>query len=99
MIAFRAAKTPRPLVAQVSNSGTPRGFNSDRIWVIGSAIGRSRLFHWKTRGKESSRTPGSSRFASRLTKDWRFNSAVSGRESATNTTPSAPCRTSLRVPL
>ena len=47
-VAFRVSKTPMPVVATASNSGTIVVLSSARSSSIDAALGRSRLLYWTT---------------------------------------------------
>jgi hypothetical protein len=97
--ALSVGKTPCPVFAIASMQGALWAFRSFCSSSTGSASGRSRLLNWMMCGRLARLFPYSFRFCSRFFSDSRFSWTIAAEESATNTTPSTPCNTSLRVEL
>ncbi len=97
--ATNVSRTPSPRAATAGKALRPQRFRARFKSASGWAPGRSCLLYWMTSGTFS----GTSRFARRLTfmfskADW-FSLSAAFWLSATNTTASAPARTTRRVAL
>ena len=98
-MAFNVVKTPIPWWAWASKVGT---LNQLICWSISTIVatpGKSRLLYCRTNGTEPRSMPYSFRFSCRFFRLSMFSCILSRWLSATNTTPSTPRSTSLRVAL
>src|SRR6185437_1221034 len=93
------SNTPVPCNAPAENAGTPRKLSASSNAVVPSISsgGRSCLLYCNTSGTVRTSMPCSARLACRSCMLSMFSSSCRTWLSATNTTPSAPCSTSLRV--
>jgi hypothetical protein len=101
MVAVRmeanVSSTPSPRSATAGMAGTLRAFSVRSMNSTGVTSGRSRLLYWSTSGSEDGSSWCASRFSVISRKLWTFSSQRSAAEFATNTSESAPFRTSRRV--
>ena len=92
MTVLSVSKTPTPVEAAASISGTLRRLRSAWSSPSEAMFGRSRLLYWSTRGSLSGSYPCSRRFIRRFSIDSSFESVRVSCESAQKTTPSTPRR-------
>ncbi len=98
-ISLSVSKTPMPVKAEASTCDQPPRLRAAFISSTGRMSGRSRLLNWRTIGRVSRDSPISAMFSSRLRNDSMLACSIGRWESATNTMPSTPLSTSLRVVL
>src|SRR4051812_42436109 len=95
------SNTPLPCSASAEKLWTERKFSASSIssWVKTRSRGKSCLLYWNTTGSWRISTPCASKLSCRFWRLSRLSSNLLAWLSATNTTPSAPWSTSLRVAL
>ena len=98
-MAFSVSKTPMLCSAAASKYGKPLGLRALFSSSTERMLRMSRLLYWNTTGTWSTVSASSARFTLRLLSDSMLVSSAAAWLSATNTTPSTPFRTSLRVAL
>jgi hypothetical protein len=98
-ISLSVSKTPMPVNAEASTCGQLPRLRAAFISSTDRMSGRSRLLNWRTMGSVSRVSPISLMFSSRLRNESTLACSIGFWESATNTMPSTPLSTSLRVVL
>ena len=98
-MSLNVSATPPPSEATASTNGYGWKFRESWRASTESALGRSRLLYWMTRGSDSRLIFSSWRLSRRFWKDSRLCDSMDHCESTTKTRPSTPRRTILRVSL
>jgi hypothetical protein len=98
-MSLKVSVTPRPAEATASTKGKEERPSASCIASIVRMSFKSRLLYWMTTGIPSNATPFDFRLSFRFCQLSRFFGSIVHCESATNTTPSEPFKTTRLVSL